>query len=66
MDTKTVTEGVVNCEPRGCNSRRETFTFADGGTVIIEVPDDGPPLTVAKTIYMLSNAQHQIHRMMEP
>ena len=48
------------------NSRRETFTFADGGTVIIEVPDDGPPLTVATTIYMLSNAQHQIHRMMEP
>jgi hypothetical protein len=48
------------------NARRETFTFACGGTVTIEVPADGPPLTVAMAIYFLSNAQHQIHRMMEP
>ena len=45
--------------------RRETFTFACGGTVIIEVPEDGPPLTVATALYFLSNAQHQIHRAME-
>ena len=50
----------------GENPRKTTFTFACGCSVTVAAPDDHPPLTVEKTIYMLANAQHQIHRMMEP
>lgn len=46
-------------------SRKVVWPFACGSTVTIEVPENEPPLNVAKAVYMLGNVQHQIHRMME-
>ena len=50
----------------GAAPRKTVFSFACGSSVTVECPDNEPPLTVEKTIYMLTNAQFQIHRMMEP
>ena len=64
-DTTQTTATNVLLFP-GENPRKTVFTFACGSTVTIKTPEGEPPLTVERTVYMLNNAQHQIHRMMEP
>ncbi len=46
-------------------SRKEVWTFPEG-TLTIEVNEGEPPLNIRTAIYVLTNVQHQIHRMMEP
>ncbi len=63
MTEKTVTTNIYEFPDKF--SRKEVYTFPEG-SVTIEVNESEPALNVKTAIYFLSNAMHQIHRMMEP
>lgn len=47
------------------DGRKEAWEFPDGTVVTMEVPCDGPPITIKHAVYCLSEIIYRIHRAAE-